>query len=166
MDICKAAEDLSPTVEEAVAEYAEMLFRVAFSATGCAADAEDIVQNVFLKYHLKRPAFRDSEHEKAWFLRVTENETKSFLRFRKRRRALAEDAAPLLPEPHDRAVMGALLRLPPKLKTAMYLFYVEGYGSAEIARMLGVSDAAIRKRLAKGRIKLREIYLEETYEND
>lgn len=48
MDICKAAEDLSPTVEEAVAEYAEMLFRVAFSATGCAADADlsDVGQDV------------------------------------------------------------------------------------------------------------------------
>ncbi len=166
MEMCSTGLDGSVSLEEAVAEYADMLFRIAFSVTGCAADAEDILQNVFLKFHTKKPQFNDAEHVKAWLIRVTENEAKSLLRFQKRRKRLAEDAAPLLPEARDRAVMESLLRLPPKLKTAMYLYYVEGYGSAKIAGMLGISDAAVRKRLEKGRIKLKEIYLEESYESD
>ena len=137
-----------------------MLFRIAFSMTGSPDDAEDILQNVFLKYHLKHPAFADAEHCKAWLIRTAVNETKDFLRFRKRQLKLSENAALVLPREQDRTVMEALLALPVKFQSVLYLFYVEGYRAEEIGKMLGTSSAAVRKRLQKGREALKAIYLE------
>ena len=147
-------------LEEAVQTYTHMLFRIAFSMTGNSDDAEDILQNVFLKYHLKRPDFSDSEHCKAWLIRTAVNETKDFLRFRKRQLKLSENAAQVLPREQDRTVMEALLALPVKFQSVLYLFYVEGYRAEEIGKMLGLSSAAVRKRLQKGREALKSIYLE------
>ena len=148
------------SLEEAVRTYTDMLFRIAFSMIGDSDDAEDILQNVFLKYHLKHPAFADSEHCKAWLIRTAVNETKDFLRFRKRQRKLSENAALVLPREQDRAVMEALLALPVKFQSVLYLFYVEGYRTEEIGRMLRLTSAAVRKRLQKGREALKSIYLE------
>ena len=152
--------DAEFSLEEAVTTYTQMLFRIAFSMTGSPDDAEDILQNVFLKFHLKRPAFTDSEHCKAWLIRTAVNETKDFLRFRKRRLKLFATAAEVLPREQDRTAMEALLALPVKLQSVMYLFYVEGYRAGEIGEMLGLSSAAVRKRLQKGREALKSIYLE------
>lgn len=58
---------------EIIEEYSVMVYRMAFSLVKNRQDAEDIHQEVFLKYLRKRPAFESSEHERAWFLRVTVN---------------------------------------------------------------------------------------------
>lgn len=157
-NIHKSDGDFS--LEAAVQAHTQMLFRIAFSMTGSPDDAEDILQNVFLKYHLKHPAFADSEHCKAWLIRTAVNETKDFLRFRKRQLRLSENAAQVLPREQDRTVMEALLALPVKYQSVLYLFYVEGYRAEEIGKMVGVSSAAVRKRLQKGRAALKSIYLE------
>ena len=152
--------DAGISLEEAVTAYTQMLFRIVFSMTGSPDDAEDILQNVFLKFHLKHPAFADSEHCKAWLIRTAVNETKDFLRFRKRQLKLSATAAEVLPREQDRTAMEALLALPVKLQSVMYLFYIEGYRAEEIGQMLGLSSAAVRKRLQKGREALKSIYLE------
>ena len=73
-------------LEQIVTQYTDMLFRISYSMCGIAADAEDILQNVFLKLCVKRPHFRDDAHCRAWLIRVTINETKNALRFRAVRR--------------------------------------------------------------------------------
>ena len=160
MDIEARERECTFPLEEVVSAYADMLFRIGFSMLGSADDTEDILQNVFLKYHMKHPVFADAEHCKAWFIRVTINETKNFLRFRKRRKKLEEDAMEVVSGTEDRAALDALMRLPAKYKAVMYLYYVEGYKSAEIAQIVGISPGAVRKRLVKGRDKLKAIYLE------
>ena len=50
-----------------------MVYRLAFARMGTKYDADEIFQEVFLRYLKKCPAFHDEEHEKAWFLRVTVN---------------------------------------------------------------------------------------------
>lgn len=139
--------------------YTDMLFRISFSMVGTVDDAEDILQNVFLKYHTKKPQFRDGEHCKAWLIRVTINESKNFLRFRMRRRktditALEE----ILPDNTEQEIFTDLMLLPPKYKTVLHLYYIEGYRTMEVAEMLGISPAAVRKRLEKGRKQLKLIY--------
>ena len=160
MDIEAQERNCVFPLEEVVSAYTDMLFRIGFSMLGSADDTEDVLQNVFLKYHAKRPAFVDGEHCKAWLIRVTINETKNFLRFRKRRRKLEEDAMEVVPGTADRSALDALMRLPTKYKVVMHLYYVEGYKSAEIARIVGITPGAVRKRLVKGREKLKAIYLE------
>ena len=53
-------------------QYAGMLYRLAYARTGSRADAEDVMQEVFVRLLRARPEFRDEEHAKAWLLRVTE----------------------------------------------------------------------------------------------
>ena len=65
--------------EEIIRTYADTVYRLAYSYTRNQADAEDVFQEVFLRYWKKKPEFRDSEHAKAWFLKVTANCAKSLL---------------------------------------------------------------------------------------
>lgn len=58
-------------LEQIVTQYTDMLFRISYSMCGIAADAEDILQNVFLQLCVKRPHFRDDAHCRAWLIRVT-----------------------------------------------------------------------------------------------
>lgn len=152
---CLQAFELADIVET----YTDTLFRISFSMTGSAVDAEDILQNVFLKYHTKKPLFRGEEHCKAWLIRATINECKNFLRFRALRRT--EDIAPLeeiLPDRSERSIFKDILLLSPKYRLVLHLHYVEGYKTAEVADILKITPAAVRKRLEKGRKQLRLIY--------
>lgn len=60
--------------------YTSLLLHIAWSYTGNAAEAEDIVQEVFFTYFQKAPEFQSPEHEKAWLLRVTANRCKNVLK--------------------------------------------------------------------------------------
>ena len=66
-----------------------------------------------------------------------------------------EDAYNLCADEKQVDVLEEVMRLPQKLKTVMYLYYIEGYTSEEIADMLSISAADVRKRLQYGRKKLR-----------
>ena len=125
-------------------------------------DAEDAVQETFLKYLQKAPVFSDLEHEKAWLLTVASNKCRDLLRFRTRHpnvsmEFLAEQSVP----PRDGAILDALMEVPEKFRLILILHYVEGYSTAEIARIIGRTGSAVKMRLQKGRKLLEEIYRKE-----
>ena len=68
-------------------QYAGMLYRLAYARTGSRADAEDVMQEVFVRLLRARPEFRDEEHAKAWLLRVGARCAADVLRAPWRRRA-------------------------------------------------------------------------------
>ena len=68
-------------IEYAVEKYSKMLFRICYGILCNKEDAEDALQETFLKYMLKAPLFRDSEHEKAWLIKVATNISKNMCRF-------------------------------------------------------------------------------------
>ena len=65
---CTAAE-----AEAVIARYADTVYRTAYAQTGSRMDADDVFQEVFLRYVKARPVFENEEHRKAWLLRVTVN---------------------------------------------------------------------------------------------
>ena len=67
-------------INQLVNKYANVMLRCAYTYCGNLTDAEDIIQEVFLKYLNKLPNFNNDEHEKAWFLRVTINTSKDYLK--------------------------------------------------------------------------------------
>lgn len=77
--------DHSDRLEDLVAQYENPLFRAALAILGDVPEAEDAVQDAFVRYLEKRPAFRDGDHQRAWLLTVLANGCKSRLRARKRR---------------------------------------------------------------------------------
>ena len=149
-------------IETAVRTYGSTLYRLCFVMLGNPSDAEDAVQDTFLRYLQKAPPFRDAEHEKAWLITVAANRSRDILRFRKRETPL--DARHLqevyAAAPHS-GVLEALMALPEKFRTVLTLHYVEGYTTEEIARLIGRTPSAVKMRLAKGRKLLAERYRKE-----
>lgn len=146
----------SKEIEAAVKDWGDMLFRLCFTMLGNQADAEDAVSETIIKYIEKAPAFADKEHRKAWLIKVASNNCRDMLRADRRRRWVSlEDVTELCRQERDRDVMYELLNLPPKYRLAVYLHYVAGYKTAEMAGMLGISPAAARKRLEYGRKMLK-----------
>lgn len=149
------------TVEELVMEYSNMLFKICIVILGNEQDAQDAVQDTFCRYMEHRHDFRDKEHEKAWLIKVATNRCRDLRRWSLRHpSATMEEAAAYCEMPEQSEVLSALLKLPYKLKIAIYLHYIEGYRVAEMASMLGISTDAVKKRLQRGREELK-IILEE-----
>ena len=147
--------------EEEIRRYAAMVYRLALARTGSSADAEDVFQEVFLRYVSKAPAFTSEEHRKAWLLRVTANCARSLLSSPWRRRALPLEDVYAYTDPETSDVDAAMARLPGKYRAVVHLFYYEGYQTEEIARILGRPPSTVRAQLTRARQKLRELLKEE-----
>ena len=144
-------------LEETVKTHENALYRAALAILGDAQEAQDAVQDAFLRYLEKAPDFASPEHEKAWLLRVTVNGCKSRLRspWRRRRSPLLESFPAATAE--EQGVMEAVRALPAKDRAAIHLFYYEGDQAAEIAAMTGEAEGTVRSRLSRARAKLRRL---------
>lgn len=124
-----------------------------------AADAEDVVQSVFLKLLQAKVAFNDYEHEKAWLITAARNHCKDILKsWWKRQRVDLEslpEAASQDEYMEEKEILGKLLALPEKYRVVLHLYYFEDYPVKEIAKSLGHNESTIRSRLQRGREKLR-----------
>ena len=98
-------------------QYAGMLYRLAYARTGSRADAEDVMQEVFVRLLRARPEFRDEEHAKAWLLRVGARCAADVLRAPWRRReGPLDDGLPAPEPPGEGGVVEAVLALPAKYR--------------------------------------------------
>ena len=137
------------------AQYGPALYRFCLLQLKHPADAEDVLQEVFLKRLYRAPVFDSPEHEKRWLYRVALNQCRDELR-RKRRTEVPLEAAALLAMPEvDRELVRQVSALPEKLRTVIHLHYYEGYTVEELAALLGVSVGAVKMRLLRGREALR-----------
>ena len=153
-----SAIDNGEGIEQVYEKYADMLFRLAYSMVLSSHDAEDIVHDVYAKYLTKSPTFRDEEHEKAWFLRVTVNQCHDFSKKQTYRNytPLEEVVAETVTK-EDLGLLPAVLSLEEKYKTVVLLHYFEGYSVEEIAFYLKLSLSAVKMRLSRGRDKLKKL---------
>lgn len=143
-------------LEELVLKYENTLFRAALAILGDPHEAQDAVQDAYVKYLEKQPQFRGGEHAKAWLLKVTANGCKSRLRARKRHPA--EELLDTYPAPDQdsREVVEAILSLPANQRAAIHLHYYEGYSTGEIAQILGQRPGTVRSHLSRAREGLRK----------
>ena len=146
-------------IDSIYAEYSDMIYRLALVRTRNNSDAEDIVQEVFLRYLKNSVAFDTKEHQKAWLIKVTINCTNTLLGSAYRRHSVpfelfgepsAEDMLP------DDTVYDAVLALPSKYRTAVHLYYYEDYSVKEIASMMHASETAVKTWLRRARLKLQK----------
>ncbi len=153
---------IPPDANRAVEEYGNSLYRLCTVMLKNREDAQDAVQDCFLRYITKAPDFTDYEHEKAWLIRVATNVCKDMLRFRKHESFISLDEIRNLSSDENNAqILGLLVSLEEKYRVIIHLHYVEGYSTDEISAMLGISSANARKRLQRGRDMLRELYEKE-----
>lgn len=152
---------------EAYDKHHKMLYRLAFAHLKNVADSEDVVHDCFMKLLTQPRRFKSAEHEKAWLIVVAGNLAKDKLRESSRMNLdLAEVSNYLAYEDAgfnlDSGV-DLLLKLPERLILPVYLFYYEGYKTAEIARILRLKPSTLRNQLRDARQILR-IKLEEENE--
>lgn len=139
--------------------YSENVYRLALSYTGCVADAEDIVHNVFLKVFEKHIDI-DAGKEKSYLLTVTANMCRNHLRSARVKRSVSYEESEhenvnASFDDEEADLYEAMGRLPEKYRVVLYLHYYEGYTFREIARLLHITSSAVSMRLHRGREMLR-----------
>lgn len=158
-------------IERIMEQYGNSIYRMSFFVLQNDQDAQDVLQETLIKYMQKAPGFQSDSHEKAWLLRVANNLCKDMLRFQKRNRyinldELQETSFETLIIHGQPTAFGELtaqlFTLADKYKRTLYLHYYEGYPVKEIAQILKLSESAVKKRLERGRDKLRQMIEEDT----
>lgn len=156
------SDSLSRTDRE-IAEIYERhkmtVYRVCFSYMKNETDTEDAVQETFIRLIKSDKAFENEEHEKAWLIRVAANLCKNTLRHWWRKRENLEDYNNLPGQENIEVddVFNAVMSMPDKYKTTVYLYYYEGYNSVEISSILKKPQSTIRSHLLEARKILRNI---------
>ncbi len=169
----KTKEYLESSYEETVWRNADTVYRLAYSLVRTRADADDIFQEVFLRYMQSAPAFESAEHERAWFLRVTINCSKNFWKSPWVRRRVSmepgdmEEAAAQNTRDMgeqtcgaggvDLALIDVVKRLPNKYRVVIHLFYYEELSVEEIAAVTGAKASTVRTRLTRARRQLKAL---------
>lgn len=149
-------------LERMVDIYGNMLFRICFVILCNQHDAEDAVQETFIKYLTKSPTFRDVEHEKAWLITVATNHCKNKRRFNFMHKHMNISDLQLFSKNEENyGLLDLLMKLPDKHKIVLLLYYVEGYRVEEVATILSITESAVKKRLQRGRELIRERYRKE-----
>ena len=136
-------------IEKAVKTYSKSMLNAAYSLLGSVVDAEDAVQDAFVKYIQKAPYFKDADHEKAWLLRVTINISKNMLKAKGRRNLPIQEDIPY--EQNNNEVLQCVMSLEEKYRTIIHLYYYEDYSIKEIASILSLPRATVGTRLSRGR---------------
>ena len=147
--------------EAVIRRYSNMVYRLSFARTGNTSDAEDLYQEVFLRYLTRAPLFASEEHRKAWLLKVTVNCANRFHAMRGRRRTEPLSQALSVPAPEGEGLWEELRRLPKRDRTILHLYYYEDLTTEEIAQILERNPATVRSQLLRARNRLKKLLLEE-----
>ncbi len=144
-----------------IQRYSDMVYRLAFSLVKNKYDAEDIHQEVFVRYLCKKPLFESAEHEKAWFLRVTINLCKNLWKTAWKQKFTQLDEADIanMPaeNPPETGIIESVKKLPQKYRIVIHLFYYEELSVEEIAKLLHKKASTVRTQLTRARKKLTQL---------
>lgn len=155
---------MNPPLEQVMLQHADSVYAAAYSLLKNKQDAEDVVQDTFLKYYTRTRAFASAEHLRAWLLRLAINRAKDLLRAAARKNCVPlEDELRIdaFPQPESRELLEAVLALPEQYRTVIHLHYYEDYSVQQIAGILRLSRQAVKTRLFRGRQLLRAELKEE-----
>jgi RNA polymerase sigma-70 factor (ECF subfamily) len=146
---------------DVVAQYGNMVYRLAFAKLQNCHDADDIFQEVFLRYIRRAPQFSNREHEKAWFLRTTINCCKNYWAsaWQRKTTGLSEvSEQPVVYDNEDVQMLAeAMAKLAPKYRVVLHLYYYEGLTAEEIGKVQGLPAGTVRMQLSRARAMLKEL---------
>lgn len=141
-------------------KYTDTVYRAALSYCKNKTDAEDAVQNAFVKLLRTDTQFSDEEHVRKWLIRVTVNECKNVWKSFWHRNIISFDELekePEYTEPDKQEILSEIMKLPAKYSIVIHLYYYEGYSVKEIAQILSISESNVQIRLMRARNKLKEM---------
>lgn len=162
----------SNSVESVISNYGDMIYRIAFSITKNKSDADDVFQDVFLKYVKQVNTyddFKNEEHLKRWLIRVCINCGKDVASSTWSKHVSMDsydDDGNMMDIPIDSRIdettevsmdlKNALNGIPAKYRTVIYLFYFEQFPVKEITQSMGVSSTLVRVYLTRARKLLKD----------
>ena len=155
------ARQHAPELERLVAQYQGAVLRTCYLYLCDRSQAEDAVQETFLKVYRNLDSFRGESSEKTWILKIAmrtcyDMNHSGWSRFFNRRvtpEMLPEASVPFTER--DDALTQAVMRLPEKLRRVIILYYYQGLGVREIAETLGITQPSVSNRMKRGREKLK-----------
>ncbi len=164
--------------EDLVNRYEKKIYRLGLNITGNQEDAEDVLQETFLKAFAHLPEFRQDSRFYTWIVRIAVNE--GLMKLRKRRterevpledggeggdgEVILREFTDWKPNPEqllaqselEAILQNAARTLSPAFRTVFFLRDVQGLSTEETAEMLGLSVGAVKARLFRARMRLRE----------
>ena len=151
----------APELERLVAQYQGAVLRTCYLYLCDRSQAEDAVQETFLKVYRNLDSFRGESSEKTWILKIAmrtcyDMNHSGWARFFNRRitpEMLPEASVPFTER--DDALTQAVMRLPEKLRRVIILYYYQGLSVREIAETLGITQPSVSSRMKRGREKLK-----------
>ena len=152
------------SVDDAFQRYGDHVFSAAFSILQNQEDADDVVQDTFLRYITVKKEYESEEHIRAWLIRVAINRARDVrASFWRRNRTAWEDYMDTLEfaEPADRTLFEIVMGLPEKYRVVIHLFYYEEYSVPEIAAILKLREGTVKSQLNRGRMLLKQTLAEE-----
>lgn len=162
-------KEIIMTADEAVDEFADMVYRIALVQVKNKADADDVFQEVFVRLVKHIHKLESEEHIKAWLIRVTVNCAKKHLTsfwnrnvgFLEEEQGAEENGYTI---EEENPVRKAVLELPEKYRAVVHLFYFEELSVSEICKVLGQKESTVKSQLFRARELLRsrlegEVYL-------
>lgn len=160
-----------PAFEELYKRYGGRLYSVAYRMTGSTADAEDLLQEIFLQVHRRIDTYRGEAALGTWLHRLAVNACLDHLRSRQGREHQATDFLEDLDVPEPAAARSwqpdtaldrldlerAVAKLPPSYRAAFVLHDVEGHEHHEVGDMLGIAEGTSKSLVHKARRRLRDL---------
>lgn len=138
-------------------QYVNMVYQICFLYLKNKADTEDVVQTTFIKLLSEKKPFENDEHVKAWLIRTASNICKNQLKHWWRKNEELDSLNEIGTQDKVDHTLEALLMLPEKYKTVIYMYYYMGYTSEEIAQILKQKHTTIRSLLSRGRERLKKM---------
>ena len=140
-------------------KYIDVVYRSALSVCNSKSDAEDAVQNAFCKLLKSDTKFENEEHIRRWLVKVAINECKMMWRSYWHRNVISFEELNIEPSylySENTGLFEQVMKLPPKYRVVLHLYYYEDYSCNEIAQILKISQTAVQTRLMRARAKLKE----------
>lgn len=144
-------------------KYIDTVYRAVYSYCKNKSDAEDAVQNTFIKLLRTDIEFNSEEHIKRWLIKVAVNECKNVWKSFWRRNIVSFDDLDSEPEythPDKQDISSEIIKLPKKYSMVIHLYYYEGYNVKEIAEIMNITESNVQVRLLRARKKLEEFLRE------
>ncbi|MCI9083388.1 MAG: sigma-70 family RNA polymerase sigma factor [Lachnospiraceae bacterium] len=134
----------------------DTMYHVAKTLLSSDADCADAIQEAIVKAFTNLHTLRQDSYAKTWLIRILINECYAFMRREKRVVSLEEYQYQETVEQKDYSdLYEAVRQLPEKIRICVTLYYLEGYSVKETAKILGISESAVKNRLARARARMR-----------
>ena len=149
-------------------EYIDVVYRVSLSYCKNKSDAEDVVQNTFVKLLKTDTEFVDDEHIRKWLVKVAVNECKNISKSFWYRNITSFDELEKeskYTQSDEKELFEDVMKLPKKYSVVLHLYYYEGYSVKEIAQILEVSESYVQTQLLMQEISRKKICRRRGYEN-